>query len=217
MQYSLFTHGTALQIETPGTLASSIRVGWGTQIEFKQPTLHNGGGDLPVSDLEGPGSWFHISLPSTLTTFGRRNPRLESVTLLFETIGNCRIKNIHVYDGVEIIQEFNDTFGEFRLGGEFLHSRDSKDINPEDPPRDNDAPGNTFRLDKPRKVFSAIGISFYASAFRGRQPPPNFPPLECFLIVSAAGGQFTVDDGPISGVAALAQSFANLIDKSFFP
>ena len=216
MQYSLFTHGTALQIETPGTLASSIKVGWGTQIEFRQPTVHIEGDLPPLSDKEGPGSWFHITLPSTLTTFGRRNPRLESVTLLFETIGNCRIKQVHVYDGVDIIQEFNG-FGQFRLGGEFLRSRDPKDINPEDPPRDNDTRDNTFRLDKPHKVFSAIGISFYASAFGGRQPPPNFPPLESFLIVSAAGGQFTVDDSLISGVAALAESFVTLIDKSFFP
>lgn len=211
MQYSLFTHGTALQIETPSILTSSLKVGWGTQIEFRQPAVQEG--DLPLRDPEGPGSWFHISLPSTLTTFGRRNPRLESVTLLFQTFGNCRIKHIHVYDGVDIIQEFNFD-NQFRLGGEFLRSRDSKDINPEVPPPDQDFPaGNTFHLAKPRKVFSAIGISFYASAFGGQHPPPNFPDLKAILIVSAAGGQFTVDDGFISGVANLVENFVALVNK----
>jgi hypothetical protein len=39
MQYSLFTHGTALQIQTPGELASNIKAGWGTQISFRQPLV----------------------------------------------------------------------------------------------------------------------------------------------------------------------------------
>ena len=82
MQYSLFTHGTALEIETPDALAGSIKVGWGTQILFRAPVAENVEG-LPVFPEVGPGSWFHMPLPSTLTTFGRRNPRLESVTLLF--------------------------------------------------------------------------------------------------------------------------------------
>ena len=84
MQYSLFTHGTALVIETPELLAEYRKVGWGTWIRFLPPDHRNIDG-MDVWDNAGPGSWFHVPLPSTLTTFGHRNPRLGSVTILFET------------------------------------------------------------------------------------------------------------------------------------
>jgi hypothetical protein len=206
MQYSLFTHGTALQIETPAELASNIKVGWGTQISFRQPVVEIGDEGLQISEREGPGSWFHITLPSTLTTFGRRNPRLESITLLFETRGNCRILRVHVYDGSDIVEEFND-FGIFKLGGEFLRARNSKDINPEAPRPNHESFGNTFQLTKSHRVFSVIGISFYACAF-GRQPDPKFHSIEeSVLVMSAAGGQFTVEDDIFARVVAVVERF----------
>jgi hypothetical protein len=203
MQYSLFTHGNALQIETPGELAGNINVGWGTQISFRQPVVEEG---TQFFKAQGPGSWFHIGLPSTLTTFGRRAPRLESITLLFETRGNCRIVSVHVYDGSDIVEEFND-FGAFKLGGEFLRSRNSNDINPEAPPQNHESFGNTFQLTKSHRVFSVIGISFYACAF-GRQADPKFHPIQdAVLVVSAAGGQFTVEDDIFARVVAVVESF----------
>lgn len=206
MQYSLFTHGNALRIETPENLAAFTNLAWGTQITFREPVPQDGLGD-PVYDSVGPGSWFHMPLTSTLTTFGYRSPRLDSVTILFET-SHCRITNVHVYDGVRIIEEFND----LGLRGSFLETRDSKDINPESPSPVAQSFPNTRQLRRPHKMFSATGVSFFACAFfedfdkDGRAHNPHFdgPFPPAILTVSAAGGQFLVDDplslGTSSGV-----------------
>ena len=207
MQYSLFTHGTALEIETPDALAGSIKVGWGTQILFREPVAENVEG-LPVFPKVGPGSWFHIPLPSTLTTFGRRNPRLESVTLLFES-RHCRILHVHVYDGVDILQEFNN----LKLAGAFLRKRNSEDINPEASSPNRQEFSNTLPLEKSHRVFSAIGISFYACAFfedfneGGFAHDPHFhgPFPESILTISAAGAQFDVEDDIFARVVSVVE------------
>jgi hypothetical protein len=217
MKYSLFTHGSAVQIETPNALASNIKVGWGTQITFREPVAENVEG-LPVFPNVGPGSWFHIPLPSTLTTFGRRNPHLESITLLFES-RHCRILHVHVYDGVDIIQEFNDFRlpRTFKLAGDFLHKRDSEDINPEASSSTPQTFSNTLRLQKPHRVFSAIGISFYACAFIEDFDEGGFahdsrsgPFPESILTISAAGGQFTVEDNFLTRTVAVVERFLGL-------
>jgi len=59
MQYSLFTHGTALVIETPELLAEYRKVGWGTWLRF-QPPEHRDMEGMDVWDESGPGSWFHV-------------------------------------------------------------------------------------------------------------------------------------------------------------
>jgi len=210
MTYSLFTHGTALQIETPNALASNIKVGWGTQIRFREPVAD--GSNLPAFPTEGPGSWFHIPLPSTLTTFGRGNPRLESITLLFEAT-HCRILHVHVYDGVDIVQEFNDFKlpRTQKLAGDFLRARDPRDINPESASSNPQTFRNTLSLEKPHRVFSAIGISFYACAFfedfnvGGFTHRPGDPFPESILTISAAGAQFIVEDN--SFLAILVAKF----------
>jgi len=215
MKYSLFTHGNALQIETPNALAGNIKVGWGTQITFREPVEENVSG-VPVFAIEGPGSWFHIPLPSTLTTFGRRNPRLESVTLLFEAV-HCRILHVHVYDGADIVEEFNDLKlpKTFKLAGDFLHARDSQDINPEASSPTPQTFRNTLRLKKSHRVFSAIGISFYACAFKEDFDEGGFardhgPFPESILTISAAGGQFIAEDFSLlaSAVAVLERAFS---------
>ena len=183
-------------------------MGWGTQIEFREPAEKIVEGDITVRDKQGPGSWFHIPLPSTLTTFGRRNPYLESITLLFRAL-YCRISRVHVYDGNDIVAEFNNIV----LTGDFLHERDSEDINPEASSLYRQTFINTLRLEKPHRVFSAIGISFYASAFdddfnvRGSAFDERFhgPRPRSFLTLSAAGGQFIAED-----FSFLASTFAVL-------
>jgi len=198
-QYSLFTHGNALAIETPQNLAFHIKVGWGTQIRFKDPVPESTPFGTVFAD-QGPGSWFHMPLTSSLNTFGRANPQLDSVTLLFET-SHCRITDVHVYDGVEKVEEFKN-FGPFGLHGEFLESRDSKDVNPEVALSSPQSFRNTFKLKRPHRVFSAIGISFFACAFHhdfipatGERFDGPFPPS--ILTVSAAGAQFLVDDSSL--------------------
>lgn len=200
MQYSLFTHGTALIVETPDTLLDYRKYGLGTQITFHPPTpqAHQG---IPVWDEQGPGSWFHISLPSTLTTFGRQNPHLDSITLLFKT-EHCRISDVHVYDGVQIVQQFQFTAPGELLKGSFLDVRDSEDIDPSALSPSSKSYRNTIRIARPHRVFAVISISFYACAFfedfnvRGRTRDPEFdgPFPPALLTVSGAGGQFLVED-----------------------
>ncbi|AUD00930.1 hypothetical protein [Spirosoma pollinicola] len=191
MQYSVFTHGTAVEAENLSVLTGFVKVGWGTVISLKEPPKSTVG-NLDVRDMQGPGTWFHIPLTSTLTTFGRSNPYLVSVTLLIET-KYCRITDIHVYDGAEIVEEFGGT------SGDLSQSRNSKDINPDSPLAIPETFSNTKILVRPHKLFSAIGISFFATSFeddykdengikfRGRYP-------QATLIVSGAGAQYMVAD-----------------------
>jgi hypothetical protein len=195
-QYSLFAHGNSLQVETPANLAGQVKVGWGSQIHFRTPVATQGAGG-PTYDNTGPGSWLHLPLPSTLTTFGRGNPQLVSVTLLVETI-HCRITNVHVYDGASIVEEFNN----LRLKGSYLWSREPADIDPEAQASVPRTLANTLRLRAPHRVFSAIGLSFYACAFYedfnhdgwAHQPQFHGPFPPSVLIVSGGGGQFTAQE-----------------------
>ncbi len=198
-QYSVFTHGNALTVESPAELAGSVKVGWGTQITFKAPAAHNVQG-LTVFDVRGPGSWFHVPLSSTLATFGRRNPVLTSVTLLFDT-SHCRITNLHVYDGARLVTAFDD-LGPFGLKGSFLEARNSADVEPDVTHANPRVFPNTRVLPQRHKVFSGIGLSFFACAFRedfnvnGFSHDPRFhgPLPPAVLVVAAAGAQFVVDD-----------------------
>jgi hypothetical protein len=167
MQYSLFTHGNALRVENPGNLAGLNNFGWGTQIEF-HPPIQGQTGDVPTLQ-SAPGSWFHLPLDSTLTTFRSASPRLISVTILFQTT-NCRIDKVHVYDGARFLQEFKSN--QFGFHGEFLDSR------------------NAFKLDSPHPVFSAIGISFFAYADVSDFHPARPPFAGATLVVAGGGAQY---------------------------
>ncbi len=144
----------------------------------------------------GPGSWFHLPLSNVIDTFGSSTPQLVSVTILFAT-SHCRIKDLHVWDGATIVEVLE--LGKFGLHGEFMESRDSKDLNPDTPFGSPKTFANTIALRKPHRVFSAIGLSFFACAFYddfkdalGDSNPPRFEPS--ILTVGAGGGQFVVDD-----------------------
>jgi hypothetical protein len=193
-QYSLFTHGNVLGVETPANLANFINVGWGTQVTFRRPVYQDFRG-LPVADRIGPGSWFHLPLTSTLTTFGKRNPYLQSVTLLFDTV-HCRITDVDVWDGASMVARFVN----LRLKGNFLFSRNTDDVDPEAKQYDRQTFQNTIELSRPHRVFSAIGLSFYACAYledfdeRGFAPGPNGPFPPAILTLAAAGAQFSVTD-----------------------
>ena len=210
MQYSIFTHGTAVEVEDPAALVGFEKVGWGTRILLKEPPLETVT-DFDVRPEHGPGSWFHIPLTSTLTTFGRSNPFLVSVTLLIDT-QFCRIKDVHVYDGAEIVQEFNNNM----LQGELSYSRNGDDINPDSPPDILEGFDNTLKLDRPHKVFSAIGISFYATAYtedydeNGYARSGRYP--QAVLTVSGAGAQYRVADPPVIK-SSLSDRISKVIDS----
>lgn len=198
-QYSVFTHGNALVTESPAELAGQIKVGWGTQVTFRPPASRTVG-NFEVFDSRGPGSWFHLPLTSTLTTFGRQNPYLASVTLLFDT-SHCRITNVHVYDGVRQVAAF-DNLGPFGLKGSFLETRNRADVDPEFPGATPQSFPNTLALPRPHRVLAGIGLSFFACAFRedfnvgGFSHDPRFhgPLPPAVLVVAAAGAQFVVDE-----------------------
>ena len=191
MQYSIFEHGTSLHIESPAAIANSTVVGWGTVLRFRAPIAQQVHG-LTVYDEVGPGTWCHISVPSSHTTFGIRSPLIESVTLLVDT-SHCRITDIHVYDGADYIEALGG------LQGDFLRLRNPEDVNPQiDHPWGTPTYSNTKVLQRKRRLFSAVGISFYACAHfedfneRGRSSGPSWP--EAVLTFSGAGVQFNIPD-----------------------
>ena len=176
MQFSTFTHGNALAIETPNALAGYFRVGWGTQMIFPAPVPQQTSFGI-VYDEIGPGTWLHMPLTTTLATFGLFGPRLASVTLLFST-EHCRITDVHVYDGATIIHRF-----EGALKGNFLGSRDPRDIDPERHGSDSATFGNTLKLPAPHKVFPQSASPFMPALsnpiliFMDTPAGPRFPRL----------------------------------------
>jgi hypothetical protein len=123
--------------------------GWGTRVTF-----------------EGVGaavSWFHLPI-STVNV--RVDPferfELRRVFLLFEC-PNASVNNVHVYDGSQKIQEYNELG---LTGNYYLVKR----------------PRNTFELNKPHQVKAGIGLSFYCIFAAGRDPGE--------LTVVAAGAEF---------------------------
>ncbi len=196
MQYSIFAHGTSLQIESPAAIASSTVVGWGTVLRFRAPVPQQTDGPTVYDDV-GPGTWCHISIPCTHTTFGMKAPLIESVTLLADTT-HCRITDIHVYDGPDYIEALGG------IRGEYLRVRNPEDVNPQiDHPWGTPTYANTKVLQRKRRLLFAVGISFYACAhfkdFKeiGQSRGPPWP--EAILTFSGAGAQFHIPE-PINRV-----------------
>lgn len=64
------------------------RFGWGSQFEFY--------------GIE----WFHFAIP-TPVIFGGKHSTLDKAFILYETLLGAKVKALHIYDGLEKIQEFN--------------------------------------------------------------------------------------------------------------
>lgn len=156
INYSSFTHGNALQIESPGDIPDFTHSGPGTSIRFYLPTFEivqtKKGEGIPVNDITGRGSWFHMPLTTQITDSRYTNLRLISVTLLFETTFS-RITKVHVFDGPVLIKAFDLTVPFIDgLRGNFSQSTVS-------------AADNTFVLDEPHNVLYGVGLSFFACCF----------------------------------------------------
>jgi len=146
--YASWVHGNTLTVESPENLARVGHFGWGVDMET-------------ISFKE---TWIHIPLPTPVIVADRRTNLLR-VFLLFSSDGG-RIKNVHVYDGSSIIQEFNDLF----LEGEHLGALNIQ---------------NTFNLAHPHTVVWGVGISFFYAGGGGFEGGHGG-----HLIVGAAGGDF---------------------------
>ena len=85
---TMYTHGTALQVEDPGQLVRFGKFGWGAEAEFLAPRPDP---RIPDTfDQFGPGSWFHLPLTSEPAADGIGRTVLTSVLLMFET-SSCQI------------------------------------------------------------------------------------------------------------------------------
>lgn len=98
--HASWTHGTALNVETPQNLDRVGYFGWGADMAVKP----------------GKGSWFHIPLPTPVIVSEGRT-QISTLFLLFDAVSGS-IRNVHIYDGSSQVQQFNDLLleGEHRLG-----------------------------------------------------------------------------------------------------
>jgi hypothetical protein len=153
-------HGNALTIESPvhfnevgeqnGRLILTP-VGWGADV---------------YNEAHPVVSWMHLPIPAStgsISSFERL--RLLRVFLLFQC-SEASIGAVHIYDGNNKIQEFND----LSLQGNFL----TKGLR------------NTFQLTNPYTVKKGIGLSFYFKPEIGTDIRETHPTL----LVSAAGAEF---------------------------
>lgn len=95
LKAAMWVHGTIVEVEYPKNLDGDLidglaRKGWGTYFWGKENTTN----------------WFHIPMTTPVILDGVR-PQLEKVFVFYKTGGWTKITNIHVYDGVRTVKEFN--------------------------------------------------------------------------------------------------------------
>lgn len=80
--YTMWTHGTSVQVEDPNRIISILRQGFGTTIRVRT------GGD----------SWFHFTIPTPAIVSDRRL-RIARVLLEFAATASHAVDEVHVHDG----------------------------------------------------------------------------------------------------------------------
>jgi hypothetical protein len=93
------SHGICSFPETPGKLVSDVIRGWGRTFTGKENTFH----------------WIH--LPVTVETrVWNYGLHIGSIDLLFQTLNNCTIQSVHVYEGAVLRHSWNNLnwTGDFR-------------------------------------------------------------------------------------------------------
>ncbi len=155
-----WTHGNALTIQDPvykhpdGREIGRYRLtpcGWGMQATI---------------DGSRASSWFHLPIPTVippLSTFERFE--LRRLFLLF-SCQNGSVDNVHIYDGLELVEQFNihSAEGSYLSKGQFQ---------------------NTFPLSSPHLVHTGISLSFLFI-------PHSQPAGDIDLLVSAGGAEFEI-------------------------
>lgn len=155
---TVWVHGTSIRIENPENLVRYNTYGWGTDVIFpKRQTI------------EIPGSWFHASLPTTLSLAEWEDTYLLSVEILFLAI-HCHLDKVDIYDGSHFIesQSWRPLDGDWRFT------------------KGNDDNWNKYVLDRPHRMFCGVGVSFHVSV------DGNAPPFreDVRLIVASVGANF---------------------------
>ncbi len=170
---TIFTHGTALQVEDPGQLISFGRFGWGAEAEFQAPRSYPT--DPETFDKFGPGSWFHLPL-TTDPTAGIERTVLTSILLMFET-SSCQITALHIYDGPTRIEVKEYPSDEQHFPGGLRSDNLFKPF--------------IYELSQPHTMLSAAGVSFYACSATLPSRFETVPPR--VLTVAAVGGVYRQD------------------------
>jgi hypothetical protein len=159
-RYVSWVHGNALTVESPENLQpGEQRFGWGTDIIIRS----------------GAASWFHVPLhvPAVIDEYP---VYLKQVFLLFKTEANAFLQHVHIYDGAQRVQAFND----LHFDGDFTTRI---------------VQANTFELRIPHAVKHGTSISFFIQGTSG--PVPNR------LIVPAIGAEYNIDRPILATVARL--------------
>ncbi len=86
---AMWVHGTIVEAENPGPWINISRKGWGTH--FKMANQNN---------------WFHIPFTTPVMLDDAR-PRLGKIFVFYETKGDAKITNVHIYDGKTKVKAFD--------------------------------------------------------------------------------------------------------------
>jgi hypothetical protein len=79
---AMWTHGAAVEVQTPPNLASLLRVGFWSE----------------AKGLAGSGNWFHFAIPTPVITRDRR-AQLLRVGLRYDAFSGAVVQSVHVWDG----------------------------------------------------------------------------------------------------------------------
>jgi hypothetical protein len=146
LKQASWTHGNSVVVEQPENLSSIQRSGWGTDLLF----------------IPGGASWCHIPIPTPVIMNDQR-ANVQNLFLLFECSTEGSIRQVHIWDGSILVQQFND-------------------INLEGDHTGVDA-SSTFTLGSPHQVSFGMSISF-----RFQASPDNTAPT--LLKITSAGADF---------------------------
>jgi len=170
--YVAWVHGTALTVESPEKIVPGDQhFGWGTDLVIRS----------------GEASWFHIPLPVPASV-DDAPVYLNAAMLLFKTEANAELRQVHLYDGSSILQEFNG----LRVSGDFTPHV---------------VPSNTFRLTTSRAVRRGIGLSFFVQGTLG--PHPNR------LVVVSAAAEYSVTKPRYSVTQPILGAVTGLFGRLF--
>ncbi|HEX9062847.1 MAG TPA: DUF6623 family protein [Clostridia bacterium] len=120
---AVWVHGTGFEVEFPQLLDSYVRRGWGIHYWGKENTFN----------------WFHIPI-TTPVIINDARPNLVKAFVLFKTTGWTKVKNIHLYDGIQKVLDLN---------GLSLSGNNESSL----------TASNTFTLNPPKTIRYGLGIS----------------------------------------------------------
>lgn len=102
---AMWVQGTSVQAEREGYFISKSRPGWGA-----------------VFKTQGT-EWFHFAIP-TPVIFGGHDSTIQKVFVLYKTGLGAKIEALHIYDGANRIQIFDD----LNLEGDHSHGIDANNV-----------------------------------------------------------------------------------------